>query len=205
MSATFTLWPGSDTEHPLGICAWLWWRDLFTFKFLLTQDYPEKCGWAAPGTHCWSQRLLKGNMHWGSLLFRTGSLMFGQWLGKHWGMHNSFTHDSFISGMEKTCETSSNMFTHIKQGMFPPTKSVRTEMCVYANGKWSKPRGSLVSLCQNLFQLSFLGKVHQTGIAVTWESKCLTSLVLARTYRERGREHKSWLPPLPFHTIHNNP
>lgn len=205
MSATLTLWPGSETEHPLGICAWLWWRGLFAFKFLLTQDYPQKCGWEAPGTQCcWSQRLLKGNMYWVLFFLEQVLWCLGNGWGNIRGMQNSFTHDSFSSGVEKTCETPSNMFTHIKQGMFPPTKSIRTEMRVYANGKWSKPR-SLVSLCQSLFQLSLLGKVHQTGIAVTWDSKCLTSLVLARTYRERGREHKSWLPPLPFHTIHNNP
>lgn len=55
-------------------------------------------------------------------------------------------------------------------------------------GSDQNPHDSLVSLLQSLFQLSFLGKAHQKGIAVTQDLKCLMPLVLVRTYREKGRE-----------------
>lgn len=137
-SVPITLWSGSEKEYPLGICEWLWWHTLLTFKFLLTKDYIGRVvGEHLVGTHCWSQRHSKGSNCW--VLFFLEQVLWSLANGwkNIWGMGNSSTRDSFSPQIEKIYGTPRNTCILSKQGMFLQTKSVRTEIRVHANGKWS--------------------------------------------------------------------
>lgn len=65
VSVPITLWSGPEKRASPGVCEWLWWHRLLTFKFLLTKDYiGQIVGENLVGTHCWSKRHSKGRICW---------------------------------------------------------------------------------------------------------------------------------------------